>query len=174
MPLPSSLWHLATPVVGLAANATGQVLLFRCTRVGLLRSVVLGFALSLAVTLGLDIWGLLAFPGEGGLALVPFNALLCATLGYGYFHFVNLGETARRARLMRELAAAPDGLTEAELLSRYNAREILAKRLKRLISKGQLTVRNDRLFVKKSPMLYISMAMTLAKQALLGKKSEFD
>jgi hypothetical protein len=176
MSLPASFWHAGAPIFGLAANVASQVLLCRFARTSLLRSVVVGFGVGVAVTAGIDLWAMPWAAGPKGeqFLLLAFNTLLVGTLGYGYFHFVNLGETARRTRIMRELLSAPEGLTQEELLSRYNAREMVANRLRRLIAKQQIEARDGRLFVKKTPMLYISLAMTQAKWLVIGKKSEFD
>jgi hypothetical protein len=49
------------------------------------------------------------------------NVVIYFALSYCYFHFVNLGETARRIRMLRELYASHEGLTVGEILDRYNA-----------------------------------------------------
>ncbi|NIP99144.1 MAG: hypothetical protein GWM98_01035, partial [Nitrospinaceae bacterium] len=84
------------------------------------------------------------------------NLLIFAALGYCYFHFVNLGETARRIRIVRELEESPDGLTLPQLLERYNARMILRVRVRRLVDNGQLILREGRYFIGNPTLLLIS------------------
>ena len=43
-------------------------------------------------------------------------------LSFGYFHFINLGETARRIRIIREIDAAGRPLTREVILDRYTPR----------------------------------------------------
>lgn len=52
-------------------------------------------------------------------------------------------ETSIRMRLVRELFAAPQGMSLPQLLGRYNAAVILDTRLKRLLGAGDLLRRNQ-------------------------------
>jgi hypothetical protein len=72
------------------------------------------------------------------LAWGAVNLVIYVALLYIYVNFVNMGETARRIRILRELVDVPEGLSREELLHRYNAREIVAQRLKRLAVTGQI------------------------------------
>lgn len=47
-------------------------------------------------------------------------------------------ETSVRMRLVREMAASPDGISMAELLRRYNTQTIVALRLRRLMGSGDI------------------------------------
>ena len=138
------------PVCGLLINAAVQVAACRASG-SLLRSVFAGFA-----------------------ARLPADILCYGAFGYCYFHFINLGETARRIRLVRELYESPDGLSEADLLRRYNSREILAARMSRLLANGQIISRGGRYFTGKPIVLLIARLMALMKLLVTGKKSEFD
>ena len=60
-----------------------------------------------------------------------------------------------------------------EILAAYNAREILAARLGRLVTGGQVIERGGRYFTRPSPMLYIAKGLVLLKLLLLGTRSEF-
>ena len=96
-----------------------------------------------------------------------------AALGYCYFHFINLGETARRVRLMRELAeAGPAGLGKEELLSRYNARTMVEARFRRLLDNSQVVERNGRYYVGKPAVLWMARLVLLLKKLLLGRAGE--
>jgi len=157
-----SLTEALLPAAGLLLNAAGQVLALR-GGLSLLRSVFAGFTCGLAFTA-------IASGPEGAL---PGNLLCYCALGYCYFHFINLGETARRVRLLRELYENPDGLTEAELLSRYNSREIVPVRLARLLGSGQILSREGRYCTGKPAVLIMARAVSLLKRVLFGRCAVF-
>ncbi|MDD5505564.1 MAG: hypothetical protein PHR73_02265, partial [Candidatus Omnitrophica bacterium] len=93
---------------------------------------------------------------------------------YCYFNFINLGETGRRIRLLRELYDSGSGLNKEEILSRYNAEEVVVLRMKRLVNNHQIILRAGRYYVGSPVMLLIAKAIVLMKLVVLGKKSEFD
>jgi len=150
----------------LAANVLCQLLLCRVT--GLLKSVYAGFAAGLCAVLIMQ-WAV--SPAETLLWDAAANVVIYGALGYCYFHFVNLGETARRIRIMRELAAAPQGLTREEILSRYNAAEIVKIRLGRLVRNAQAISENGRLRLAGNSVLFMAHALTGLKLLLLGRRT---
>ncbi len=75
---------------------------------------------------------------------------------------------------MRELYDSPGGLTMEELLKRYNATDIFAVRMERLIANRQLVYKDGRYFIGLRAMLLISKTIVALKQLLLSKTSEFD
>lgn len=157
-----TLLQAASPVAGLVVNCAAQVLL--CRRSGrLLKSVYRGFAAgaaACALACG--------FNAELLPALTSYGAL-----GYCYFHFLNLGETARRIRIVRELAeAGPAGLTREELLARYNARAMVETRFARLLNTSQVVESEGRLFVEKPAVLRMARIMLFLKKLLLGRSAE--
>ncbi len=105
---------------------------------------------------------------------VFINIVSYSALGYCYFHFVNLGETARRIRLLRELSESNAGLSMDEILQRYNAKEIIENRLNRLLKSGQVIHKDNRYYIGKPVMLFMSKMVVFAKRFILGKSSEFD
>jgi len=151
------------PVLGLLVNIVVQVAAAKAGS-SLLRSIFAGFAAGLVSVLYFS----------GLTARLPADILCYGAFGYCYFHFVNLGETARRIRLVRELYENPGGLSEAELLQRYNSREILAARMSRLLGNGQIISRAGRYFTGKPAVLFMAKTVTLLKFIIIGKKSEFD
>lgn len=165
------------PVIGLAVNVCVQILSFRCLpALGLLKSVFLGFGASLIYVLGADYFIYVQSAGESWRVLAwngTADILTCGVLGYGYFHFINLGETGRRVRIVRELLSA-DGLTMAELLKNYNASQIVEVRFVRLLNSGQIAEQNGKLVIKNQFLLRASHIMVFMKKLLLGKTSEFD
>ncbi|MBW1989642.1 MAG: hypothetical protein JRI97_08855 [Deltaproteobacteria bacterium] len=164
----ADLLHLAAPVLGLAADVAFQVAYFRAKK-ALLRSLGAGFALGLAVTTALDLWTLSAHGGDPWILVA--NVLLFCALGYGYFHFVNLGETARRIRILQEIRKAGGSLSQEELLAAYNARAMVSIRLERLKSKNQVAQRQGRLYARPSFLLVAVRIMALFRR-LLGLKNE--
>lgn len=158
------------PVLGLACNAAASVAGTRWGGLSLLRAIYAGFLAGEAAVVAAH--AVAGFPaGAGGLAADLASA---AFLGYAYFHFVNLGETGRRVRLLRELDAAPDGLTIDELLARYDARRIVDARLGRLLRSGQLVLADGRYRTGRPVMAWMSAAIVFAKKLVLGRASEFD
>lgn len=77
-----------------------------------------------------------------GVASLALYGLLSFNYVIGWF---NLGETARRIRLLRELARAPRRMMTAdEVLRVYNADMIVTARLGRLVHSGQLRLDGER------------------------------
>lgn len=153
--------EVALPVICLLINVLVQILSFRfAVKKGLLNSIFIGFFAGFL--------SLVVIEFQFKLVSVLTNTVIYALLGYCYFHFVGLGETARRIRMLIELYQSGDGLTMDEILSRYNAEEIVEKRLNRLISNGQLISRDGRYFVGKPAVLFIAGAATLLKRLLHG------
>ncbi len=97
--------------------------------------------------------------------------LTFVVLGYGYFHFVNLGETARRIRILREFVTAGGQLTAPELLARYNAAEIVEKRLGRLLRRRQLRLDHGRYLVGRPTVLRMARLLDLLKWLLGGREA---
>lgn len=151
------------PIIFLLINMLVQVLSFRtASKKSLLNSIFIGFFAGFFSLLVIEFW---CKPASGFT-----NVIIYVLLGYCYFHFVGLSETARRIRMLMELYQSRDGLTLNEILSRYNAEEIVEKRLGRLISNGQLVCRDGKYFIGKPAVLFIAGAATLLKHLLLGRK----
>ena len=165
------------PVIGLAVNVGIQILSFRWfSGLGLLKSVFLGFGAGMLYVLGSEYFIFTQSSTESMSAFWPdlaANTLTCGVLGYCYFHFINLGETGRRIRIVRELLCA-DGLTLTELLQRYNTSDMVEIRLARLLNNGQIVEQNGKLIIKNQFLLRASQVMVFMKKVILGKTSEFD
>jgi hypothetical protein len=65
-------------------------------------------------------------------------------------------------------------LTSSEILDLYNAAEIIAVRMRRLIHNGQVLEKDGRYFIGNPTMLKISQVIVFFKWLLLGKRSEFE
>lgn len=75
---------------------------------------------------------------------------------------------------MRELYDSRGGLTMDELLKRYNATDIFAVRIKRLLANRQLIYKDGRYYIGSPVMLLMSKIIVALKQLLFSKTSEFD
>lgn len=85
--------------------------------------------------------------------------------------FFNLGESARRIRLLIELYGAGErGMDLGEILAVYNARMIVEARLQRLLSSGQIMKRDGQYFVKRRLMLYVAKILAQLKIVLLPRR----
>ena len=167
----NSYFQVLIPIVGLFTNALSQVMIVRYIRkLGLFKSLVTGFFIGLCATTYLE----LIILDHTTFAVLLTNYIIYICLGYCYFHFVNLGETGRRIRLLSDLYDSPDGLTEDEMLKRYNAEIIVNARLGRLLNRSQIVLRDERYYMGNSTILFISKIIVLIKIITLGKKSEFD
>jgi len=139
---------------------------------GLLKSLFSGFAVGLLSLLFVQLFT--AFLNIAFLPNLIVNIVIYSSLGYCYFHFINLGETARRIRILRELYDSNGGLTLEEILKRYNAKKMVELRLQRLLNNGQVILKGGMLYNGKPIMLLISKTIILLKLIILGEKNEFD
>jgi hypothetical protein len=154
--------------MAMAVNVTTQFYVMRRSG-SLLASLVAGFGVGGAVVLLLDYLALpTGIPLRDGVLIALANLLAYACFGYVYFHFANLGETARRIRIMREIDQSPYGLTAEEIIARYNAQSIIEKRLGRLLSKHQIIQREGRFFYAKGQVYYIAKMLSAAKRCIYG------
>ena len=167
-------FNILIPLIGIFSNITAQILSYKyLLSRRLLKSEYFGFLCGLIV---LAVCQVLANgkPDAEQFSLICTNLIIYFCLSYAYFHFINLGETARRIRLLRELYEAPFGLSREEILKKYNAPEIINIRTSRLLNNGQIILRYGRYYIASPVMLLISKAIVLMKLVVLGKKSEFD
>jgi len=131
-----SMFHFLNvicPLLGLLINAISQVLLCRYARgFGLLKSIFVGFGCGFIMVISIEAANY--FTTAVSIAHLLGQLFVCmityGALSYCYFHFVNLGETARRIRILRELYDSKDGLSMKEILIRYNAKDIIRNKNK--------------------------------------------
>lgn len=92
-----------------------------------------------ALPTGAALWAvhLSALNGSGLWTLALYALLTYALLAYSYFHLFNMGETARRVRILIELREHGN-ISVEELKSFYDAGAILDRRLERLVALGQV------------------------------------
>jgi hypothetical protein len=170
----SQFWNLLLLLLAVFAGMAVQIAVYRLwnTKGRLFRSQMAGAAAGLAVLVSLSVWAPRA--GVNTADGITANTLIYLMFCYVYFHWNNMGETARRVRLLRELHDAPQGLTDAELQARYPAREILEHRLRRLIEARQIAEHDSRLFLTSTAVLRSARLVGLAKWLIVGDRSELD
>lgn len=152
-------------VISLLINASVQVVVFRYfPKSGLLKSEYLGF--------GAGLGSLFIISFKEFTAISTVNLIMYFSFSYCYFNFVNLGETARRVRILRELYDSAQGLSLQELLLRYNGKEIIERRIDRLLHTGQIVFRNGRYYIGIPLMLLISRMIMAMKLVILGKRNK--
>jgi hypothetical protein len=165
------------PFVALLACVVAHVLVSRAwPRLPRHHGVALGALAGLAGLAGLA-WSFgsrTVDPADGAGLGVAWTLTYLALVYWYVFGFFNLGESARRIRLLVELHAAGErGLTLGELLAAYNASMIVDARLGRLLAGGQVVERDGRYFIGKPLMLCGAKALVLLKRVFLGGPSEF-
>src|SRR5207248_2028791 len=105
---------------------------------GMFRAMLAGF-LAGSLMLALASW----IAADGTIWNQLANAAIYLSFSYVYFHWNNMGETARRIRLVIELQQAAQGLTRAQIAVRYGHREIIDRRLARLLESRQIVERDE-------------------------------
>jgi hypothetical protein len=176
----SSLIFAITPIIGLSLCVFTHIAISRMMPMlshlkGIISSFVIGLiaVLGLSLTFAVSRISLVSLGDAVGSSLVWIVSYVC--LAYCYvIGFYNVGESARRVRILIELySAGVKGMTLEEILAVYNARVIVAARLDRLLGSGQIVERDGRYFIGSPFMLYVSKILVLLKVVFLGAESEF-
>ena len=167
------------PLVGLAICFVAHVVVSRRAPAlahhhGLLVSVAAGAVVVLAVLAPVvreDLARVSTLDAVGALAaaLAAYTLLAyCYVIG-----FFNIGESARRIRLLIELeSAGPRGMSQPEVLTAYNARMIVDARVERLLAGGQIAEVHGRYFLASRVMLWAAKALVVVKMVLLRRRAE--
>jgi len=175
----ATLVLMVAPLVALGACIVVHVVLSRALP-GLPRprGIMLSVGAAAVGVAGLALFG----PAErlpAGLSPLELAAVWLLTyilLAYCYvIGFFNLGESARRIRLLIDLhQAGRRGLTLEEILSAYNARMIVDVRLQRMVAGGQVSERDGVYFTASRVMLTAARLLVWLKIAYLGSRHELD
>lgn len=162
----------AAPVLGLAVDFAAHTLaarVFSRPAPAILTGIALGFAATAVTTVA----GLLqrdaAFLDAAALAV--FNAVGFLALAYGYFNFVNLNMTSLRIRLLHEFLETDRGLSRSEVLGRYDARELIERRIARLTEQKHAEERDGRFYLRPTVLLPIASTLDLLKWIVLRRKN---
>jgi len=161
------MFKVILPLIAFALCAALTALVFRTRIAPLLRSVYLGFAGGFAALCFFEISA-----RASGWNIAADAVIYCA-LAYCHFHFVNMGETARRIRILRELDENRGGLSREEILDRYNAVQIVSARLGRLERSGQIKLKDGRYVSSAGTMTGMAALLDFMKVLLLRRKREF-
>ena len=143
---------------------------------GLLKSEYVGFIAGLITLVFLHAYSFAEYfqPAADICPITIVNLLIYGSLGYCHFHFINLCLTARRIRLVRDIYKSANGLTISEILERYNAKNMVQIRLKRLLDSGQIVFLDGKYYIGKPFILFAANCMVALKQLFLGKRSGYD
>ena len=164
---------LVAPALGVAGFMLTQLLynwLRKGNRVlpGFLLGLLAGWMVQLVVTIGVLSRSGMGWNDAAGLGLV--NQFIFLALADGYIHFVNIMICSLRLRVLHELLVTPAGLTEEEILSRYNARQLVEMRLERLRGSGRVHFENGRYYTRFTLLLLLGRLYRWLKILLLGKR----
>ena len=154
---------LLAPLAGCGA----QILVFR---LGLNRtiagSVAIGFGIgALVLFLGIQ----LSEEDWNVLRLMTALVVYCCA-GYTYFHLNNMGETARRVRLVIELLKQPEGMTYREITELYNSSTQVERRIARLLSTGDIIDRGGILFLERYRYLILHGVFEILRKGIILAK----
>jgi len=115
-------------------------------------------------------WRLGAFDPRLGvmtaLCTAAYLAAVYAALGILYIDVVNIAETSLHMHLLLELAWS-GGIPVADLLDRYSADRMIAARLERLTSIGQVRIVDGRCYIASRSSLHLAGALD-AWRVVLG------
>ena len=155
-------WWLPVVVVACVGDVVAQIAWLRCFPAGgIYRSMVGGFIAGAALLIAASlVWR----DRPIGAHMADFGMYVC--FAYVYFHWNNMGETGRRVRLLIELANAPAGLTRGQLLARYSAKEIVDRRIGRLLESNQVVASGSRLALGNPSVLAMTRIIGLVKRIL--------
>jgi len=164
-------WLVAAPVVGLATYTVCHLLLARFTRGRSPYPALIGaFVPGLLLMAALTAWALVAAKASTADAMgqMALNGLTYAALGWGYFHFVNMGIASLRIRMLRELIDAGGLLSRERLLAGYNTEAVIHLRITRLTAGGHFIEREGRYYGGKKKFLLAARVFDLLRRGLFG------
>lgn len=170
---PEAWWLSSAPLVGLAADVVVHLIATWILRLPkLYPRLFVGAAAGGATTIAIAVAAVQRMPLErpDAVALVVFDALTFAILSFGYFNFVQLNISSLRVRIANEIFDSKTGLSEAELITLYNARRVVDERLDRLARGNQIIERDGRFYHRKSLVYGIAVAMDLCKRIVLRQR----
>lgn len=161
------MFFAAIPILGLILNITIHFILLRFFQLKLLKSIKLAFFFGLVSTCSLSYIYIPTLSLSDQMAHLLLHAISYSSLAYGYFHFINLGETARRVRIVLEFYHINGKqMSYQELIQHYSAKQMVDKRLKRLLDNHQIIEKDHKYLTHHSSVLRMSQLMQLLKRVL--------
>lgn len=164
---------ILNPAIGILLNIFLQIAILRSLRnLALLKSVLIGFTAGIIYMFMMETILMYRTMDDTLIKIVNStgNIIGYIIFSYCYFHFINMGETARRIRILSELYYARDGLSLETLLDRYNSKIIVNNRVDRMVNKAQIKCVNNRYYIANPTMLFIARVMNVIKFIVCGKK----
>lgn len=99
------------------------------------------------------------------LSAVLYAFIVYNALGYAYFHFFNMSETARRIKILVEIKK--QGFLETDRLTQdYESGFMIKTRLRRLIDLNQIRELNGKYFVNSKILLFFAMGINFFRKIL--------
>ena len=96
---------------------------------------------------------------------VVYAFLVYNSLGYAYFHFFNMSETARRIKILLEIKKNKALIIE-NLVQDYQSDFMIKTRLQRLIELNQIKLINGKYFIKGKILLFAAIMVNCLKKIL--------
>jgi hypothetical protein len=90
-----------------------------------------------------------------GILMLLYSFMVYNALGYAYFHFFNMSETARRIKILIHIASQGQ-VTLSELEKKYTPTHMVSNRLARLVQMGQIKKNVDIYLLKSAQLLLIA------------------
>lgn len=161
--------------VATLTNLSVQLLAYRRTQ-RYMRAVFAGFSTGLLVLACSEAVRFLTTPASPleGAVLLLGDVIIYICTAFGWWNFVNAGESSIRIRILRELRAAKGPLLETDLMARYNERIILETRLARMVGNRQADCIEGRYRVTSATLVRPAKTFRFLKRILLQRTSEFD
>jgi len=164
------------PVLAMLANVFTHVAASRLNRgQNQIKCVLYGFLSGLAGLLFLAaVVSSADNSGPDFLGFILTDLISYTAFAYGYFHFVNINVASLRIRILQEIIYSPGGLSEEDVLSRYNSGHILENRIKRLLASGQLIEKEGCYYLGENrTFLRLFWLFEILKHAVLGHGNRF-
>lgn len=87
------------------------------------------------------------------ISSIVYAFMVYNCLGYSYFHFFNMSETARRIKILLEIKKS-NKITIDDLQHIYSSDSIIKNRIERLLESGQI-IKNDNKYYQNSFLLVL-------------------
>jgi len=171
--MPVALVLTLAPVFGLAVNIAVQFVISRLPlAIGKVRRQFLSFGCGLAATalrLGPELYSA-GFTLPDAIGCFALHLLAYAMAGFIFFNVINLNISSLRIRMLKEyLREHPQPLPDRVLREKYPARAMLDARLARLVSGGQVILRNGRYHIHPGLVAAIGHFFVFLQRFLLRK-----
>ena len=155
------------PVLCSFLNILLKLFFLRIIKLKYFKSVLLGFLFGLFVTILLEFFLFQKFEFITSYFLLNiFNYFLISFLIFCLF---TTGKTSLRVRLLTEIGNAKNGISLDKIYLKYNSEKIVKKRLLRMLSNNQISIKKKKYNAHFSLTLLIALFLDTAKLLLFGK-----